>query len=164
MAAAVAPLSPAVLPEEHWTDAPFTRLGSALDRAVLQGIRLAFAAALEPSPERCVQCARSAAHYVTRALDADPGRFFAFLDPPPVPAQSMLRVRRRLPGGVVIARRFVTRYTPYHCGGAWRSCTENDTVCVEHWMHRGTAARATVILLHGFSMGQSWVDAHVLMA
>jgi hypothetical protein len=164
MSAVAERLAPAVLPAEAWADAPFTRLGMALDRAALRGMRLAFTAALEPGPELWERCARSAAPYVTPDLDADPRRFFGFLDSPPVPVHTTLRVRRRVPGGVAVARRFVTRYAPYHCGGGWRSCVENDTVCIEHWMHRGTPPRATVILLHGFSMGQAWVDAHVLMA
>jgi pimeloyl-ACP methyl ester carboxylesterase len=72
--------------------------------------------------------------------------------------------RRDVAGGRVVSRQFDTRYVPYHCSDSWPACVENDRVTVEHWMHRDRVPRATVLALHGFTMGTGWVDAHVLMA
>jgi pimeloyl-ACP methyl ester carboxylesterase len=157
-------LSPPVLPAQPWSDMALTWLGMALDRVALRGMRLAFDALLHPSPAEIDAARESAAPYVTNALLSDPRRFFDFLDeaPEPVPMhEGRPRERHR---GVVVTRQFLTRYVPYHCSGTWPRCVENDRVTVEHWMHRPGPPRATVLALHGFTMGTPSVDAHVLMA
>jgi hypothetical protein len=157
-------LSPALLPIERWSDAPFTWLGMVLDRVALRGMRLAFEAVLHP-PFSEIQAARgSAAPYRTPDLLSEPRRFFRFLDEPAPPVRMRQANRRPLPGGEVVTRRFFTEYVPYHCDDNWPTCVENDCVTVDHWMHRDRAPRATVLALHGFTMGTPGVDAHVLMA
>ena len=42
------------------------------------------------------------------------------------------------------------------------SCAENDVVAFEHWMHTLQRPRATVVALHGFTMGQPRIDGDVL--
>jgi hypothetical protein len=162
--APVAALTPAVLPAEAWSDAPLTWLGIAFDRMMLRGMRLAFARALHPSEEEIAAAHASIAPYVSGPLASDPRRFFAFLDCAPQPAEMRELRRRAIAGGRIVTRRFATRYVPYHCSGTWPSCVENEVVTVEHWTHDDRVPRATVLALHGFAMGTSWVDAHVLMA
>jgi pimeloyl-ACP methyl ester carboxylesterase len=57
-----------------------------------------------------------------------------------------------------------TDYVPWHAMGSWPRCAENARLPFEHWVHRPSTTRGTVILLHGFTMGRPWVDGHVLMA
>ncbi len=157
-------LPAAVLPEEPWLDLPLTWIGSALDRIALRGMRLAFASALRVSDAEREAAYESGAPYTTAALVAEPRRFFDFLDAPARPVTMRELHRRPVAGGEAVTRELATRYEPYHCSGTWPACVENDRVVVEHWMHRDTRPRATVMALHGFTMGTSWIDAHVLMA
>jgi hypothetical protein len=157
-------LPPAVLPAEEWWDYPFTLIGIALDRIALRGMRLALDAALHFDEADRDALAASAAPYTTAELAANPRRFFGFLDGAP-PAITMRELRRRaLPDGEVVTREFLTHYEPYHRSDTWPTCEENDRVVVEHWMHRPGPPRATMLALHGFTMGTAWIDAHVLMA
>lgn len=151
-------LSPAVLPVESWAETPLTWIGGALDRIALRGMRLAFASVLHPTPAECEAARHSAEPYV----GVDPQRFFA-RDVPPVATMRLLR-RHAIAGGEVVTRELATQYVPFHSGGTWPASAENDRVVFEHWMHRDRAPRATVIALHGFAMGTTWIDAHVLMA
>ncbi len=157
------PLPAAELPTEAWTDAPLTWIGGALDRIALRGMRLAFAPALrESSPAMRAAIRDSAAPYLTRTLLADPRRFFARRRPP---AATMRELgRRAVAEGEAVTRELATSHVPYHDGGTWPTCVENDRVVFEHWRHRPGPPRATVVALHGFTMGTAWIDAHVLMA
>jgi len=141
-----------------------TWLGSAFDRIALRGMRLAFRAALRPSAAERSAARESAAPYRTEELVQEPRRFFDFLDRAPDSVAMHEERRRDVPGGAVVTRHFKTTYVPYHCSGAWVHCAENDLVKVDHWMHRLGRPRATVLALHGFTMGTAWIDAHVLMA
>lgn len=127
-------------------------------------MRLAFGAMLQPSRADCAAAASAAAPYLTNALLSDPRGFFRFLDQPPRPTTMKELYRRPLANGEVVTRELATWYQPYACSGTWPACVENDRVVVEHWMHRSAPPRATILALHGFSMGTAWIDAHVLMA
>lgn len=156
-------LPAAVLPEESWRDAPLTWLGTALDRLALRGMRLAFTHALWPAANVGDAARASAEPYLTTELRDDPRAFFGFLDAPG-PAARMKELRRRpIAGGAIVTRELGTAYAPYHCSGTWPACVENDRIVIEHWQH-DDAPRATMIALHGFTMGSTWIDAHVLMA
>jgi hypothetical protein len=161
---AIADLPPALLPSEPWCEAPLTWLGLALDRIALRGMRLALSSILHPSRVDPAAVRASAAPYRTRALAARPRRFFRFLDETPRPITMRELDRRDRDGGSVVTREFTTEYRPFHCGDGWLSCVENDRVVIEHWQHRRETPRATVLALHGFTMGTAWIDAHVLMA
>lgn len=157
-------LSPAACPPEAWSETPLTWLGMALDRIVLRGMRLAYETALRPAATD-LEAARAAfAAYATPELAADPRRFFAFVDAPPPAATVRVPGRRRIAGGEVVTRVFETQYAPWHCGSSWPGCIENDRVTIEHWMHRPGRPRATMLALHGFTMGTPWIDAYVLWA
>jgi hypothetical protein len=157
-------LAPPVPPADLWSDLPLTWLGRTLDRVALRGMRLAFSRLLHPSAEEIDAALGSAAPYVTDELMGDPRRFFAFLEAGLEPDHVEEQRRKILPGGEVITRRFGTRYIPYHYSEAWPVCLENDCVTVDHWVHRPGPPRATIVALHGFTMGTAWVDAYVLMA
>jgi hypothetical protein len=157
-------LSPATLPVEPWTDAPFTWIGTVLDQVTARGMRLAFGGALYPSEADREAVYASTAPYLTAELASDPRRFFSFLDEAPPTVQMQEVGRRSIPGGVVVSRCFETHYVPYHRSDSWPTCAENDRVAVQHWMHRPGRPRATVLALHGFTMGTPWIDERVLMA
>jgi dienelactone hydrolase len=157
-------LAPAALPVEAWTGMPFTWIGRALDRVAARGMRLAFRAALFPSESEREAVYASAVPYLTPKLARDPRQFFAFLDAPSAPVATREVGRRTIRGGVVVSRQFDTDYVPYHRSDAWPTCAENATIAVQHWMHEPGPPRATVLALHGFTMGTPWIDERVLMA
>lgn len=147
-----------------WADTALTRVGTALDRAMLAGMRLAFAETIRPAGHDAGSLAESAAPYVDETLRREPRRFFSFLDatvPPPAPRTV---ARRPLDGGEVVVRELDSPYAPWHASDSWPPCPENARVPLQHWTHRSRTPRATVIALHGFTMGQPWIDARVLMA
>ena len=53
-------------------------------------------------------------------------------------------------------------HRPYHLRDDVLRCPENETIHFEHWVHHGDAPRPTVVALHGFTMGQPRIDAHIL--
>lgn len=151
------------LEPEPWALGLLTWIGSALDRAVLRGMSLAFDAALV-LPETDYPTLHAAAEpYLTPELRANPARFFAGLDderirPPVVDAvQSM-------PGGTVTRLRFASDYVPYHkASDGGEPCRANDELWVDHWAHTDRPAKATMIAIHGFTMGAPAIDARVMM-
>jgi dienelactone hydrolase len=145
-------------------DAALTRVGRALDRVMLVGMRLAFGDILRPVGCAAGSLAESTAPYLAPALRDDPRRFFDFLDADAAVPAPRTRERRSIDGGEVVGRELDAPYTPWHASPSWPTCLENARVPVQHWVHRGSAPRATVIALHGFTMGQPWIDARVLMA
>lgn len=151
--------------EEPWFDRPLTAVGHALDWAALRGMCLAFDAALILDSDEREGVRASIAPYVTAELRRDPRRFFAFLDAA-APARLLASVRRRqLEDGEVIARRFVSGYRRFDttCDDPAAACKENALVHVEHWRH-DAPPKATVIALHGFTMGNPRLDAFIMMA
>jgi hypothetical protein len=164
MGAAAPVLDPVLLPDEPWREQALTWIGSLLDRAILTGMRLAFEAAVRPTENDLPHVRTSAAPYLVEHLQRDPRSFFSFLDEPPAAAALVSEPGSALPGGAIVCRRFETRYEAYHCDPARASCVENDVVAVQHWMHADRSAPATVLALHGFTMGQPRIDAHILMA
>jgi dienelactone hydrolase len=159
-------LSAADLPDEkHFGEWLLTRLGSALDAAALQAMRLVVDATLMPRPADLPALRASAAPFLTGELWADPRRFFAFVDEPAAPVAVTGRCRGSLDGGSIIAREFATAYRPYQGSEAvGGGKTGADKIPVEHWMHTPRHGRATIIALHGFSMGYPRIDAFALFA
>jgi len=154
------PLPPCTLPDEHWSRRIFTTIGSAIDATVLSAMSIAVDSFLMPSPERLPALRRSAERFVEGDLWDDPGRFFAFINEPAAPLDVVSRHRNVLRGGTIMARKFETAYRPYH-----EDCDPGaDAVRVEHWVHEDRVPRATVLALHGFSMGYPRFDAFALFA
>jgi pimeloyl-ACP methyl ester carboxylesterase len=146
-----------------WTDVALTRIGRALDGAMLTGMRLAFSNTLRPADDGPA-LAESPLPYLDERLRREPRRFFAFLDDDRPPTAPRLLERRDIAGGEIAVCEFPTCYTPWHPSAAWPACDENARVPIQHWRHRDRAPRATAIALHGFTMGHAWLDARILMA
>lgn len=159
------------LPAVHLQDEDFggwllTRLGSALDATMLQAMRLVVDAIMMPQPSELPALRASAQQFVTGELWAEPHRFFSFLDQPVAPSDVRVRYRRPLDGGRIVGRALATAYRPYP--GSEASAAEAggspDEILVEHWTHAPAQSRATVVALHGFSMGYPRIDAFALFA
>jgi len=142
-----------------------TRMGSTLDGMVLQAMRLVVDATMMPQPEDLPAHRASAEPFVVGELWADPRRFFSYIDEPATPLRISGRRRRSLTGGTIVGRELTTAYRPYHWSGAvCDNVTAPDTVLVEHWIHEPPRGRATIVGLHGFSMGYPRIDAFALFA
>jgi dienelactone hydrolase len=154
------------LPQEHWDEWLLTRLGSALDGAMLQAMRFVVDAVLMPRPEDLPALRASAERFVIGELWDEPRRFFAFVDQPVAPVAVSSRFRRSLKGGAIFAREFATAYQPYYHdeGVAEPGALFWDKVLVEHWVHEPEAPLGTVLAVHGFSMGYPRIDAIALFA
>jgi hypothetical protein len=133
----LADLGSAELPPEVWPGPLLTGFGTALD-----ALRRSARAVLAPE------------------LQTDPRRFFAFLDQPPHPLRMRSRERRRIERGRVIAHEIQSDYVPFDP----EIEASDGPILVEHWVHEPGRPRATVLALHGFTMGNPRVDAFVLLA
>jgi hypothetical protein len=143
-------------------DRVWTTVGTALDRAVVEAMRRVVDAALMPSAADLPKLRAAGEPFTAGTLWEAPRRYFAFLDKPPDLLVSETRYRRRIRGGVVVGRRFAGRYRPYD--GAAVANNAADAILLEHWMHEREPPHATVLALHGFSMGQPRLDAFALFA
>jgi hypothetical protein len=153
-------LARAQLPPEAWLPRLFTGLGTALDSAVLRALQLVVERALIPDPEDLDALRASARTLLAPELQQEPRRFFRFLDQPPDALEATRLGRHPIEGGVRIARRFESRYAPFHPEIAGSV----GPILVEHWVHRPGRPRATLLALHGFTMGQPRLDAFLLLA
>jgi pimeloyl-ACP methyl ester carboxylesterase len=168
MAAAVMTGLPEVmaasLPEEGWGNWLLTSLGSTLDSAMLQAMRVVVDAVLMPRPDALPALRASAEPFLSGPLWEDPRRFFAFVDAPIAPLLVTGRPRRAVGGGTVVTREFTTAYQPFEASEtAGADDAQNDRLLVEHWTHAQRPS-ATVVALHGFSMGYPRMDAFALFA
>jgi dienelactone hydrolase len=155
----IADLEPPALPPQPWSERALTRVGQALDAGVLRAMQAVVDALLMPPPERLGELRASADRLMDPALLNDPARFFAFAEDPPRPLRVDSRLRRPLPRGAVMSRRIEIAYRDYGSESERR-----EHIPVEHWMHGPQAPRATVVALHGFTMGRPRLDALVLFA
>jgi hypothetical protein len=157
---AAAPLAPVVA--DGWLDHALTRVGRALDRAALVGMRLAWADVVQPAERVPPASTRPRGRISTRpAARAAP--FFAFLDRPAAPGDARILDRRDVPHGEIVVHELATPYEPFHASASWECCVENAQIPFERWRH-ADRSRGTVIALHGFTMGRPRIDAQVLMA
>lgn len=157
-------VSAADLPDEGWGDWVLTRVGSALDGTMLQAMRFVVDSLLMPQPDELPQLRASAAPFVSGALWDEPRRYFSFVDEPVAPLRVGGRYRRSIEGGAIIARELAVGYRPYSASGDLTDPPGAQTVLVEHWMHEPARPQATVVALHGFSMGYPRMDAFALFA
>ncbi len=148
------------LPREAWPTRLLTGVGSTLDAGVLRAMQLVVERALIPDPEHIKALRESAQSVLSPELEADPRRFFRFLDEPPHTLRMKSRHRRPLEGGAVIAHRIESDYVPYSA----EIEGSDGPILVDHWVHEPGRRRATVLALHGFTMGHPRIDAVVLLA
>jgi pimeloyl-ACP methyl ester carboxylesterase len=157
------PLTP--LPSERWNRRLLSRFGTALDASVLRAMQLVVERALIPDDEDVVALRDSARSLLDPELQREPRRFFAFLSEPATPVRETSRLQREVPGGVVVRRLLSTAYRPYLADEADAGRTAlRHPILLEHWMHRPGPPRATVLSLHGFTMGRPRIDAVALFA
>jgi alpha/beta hydrolase family protein len=152
----------ASLPAEGWGDWLLTSLGSTLDGTMLQAMRVVVDAVMMPRPEDLPALRASAEPFLSGPLWEEPRRFFAFVDAPLAPLLVTGRRRRALSGGTVVTREFTTAYQPFEAS-AKAGDAQHDQLLVEHWTHAHRPS-ATVVALHGFSMGYPRMDAFALFA
>ena len=153
-------LEPAELPLEAWPNRLLTRFGTALDSTVLRAMQLVVERALIPGPEDLESLRESAQAVLAPELQANPRRFFDFLDEPPHPLRMQSRVRRRIQGGQVIAHHLESDYVPFDA----EVPGSDGPIPLEHWVHEPGRPRGTVLALHGFAMGNPRIDAFMLLA
>ena len=156
----IAELPRARLPYEAWLARALTGFGTAVDSSVLRAMQLVVERALIPASADLDSLRESARLMLSPGLQADPRRFFSFLDEPPHTLRMHSRRRRRVAGGAVISRRIESEYMPYTAG------VEGSLgpILVDHWVHQSTRSRGTVLALHGFTMGNPRIDSFVLFA
>jgi hypothetical protein len=151
-----------VVPPRSWRDGARSRFGAILDRIAMRGMGLAFDRTLMPDAAELASIRASAAPYLTRELHDDAYRFFACLDDEPdVDAREV--GRRPIAGGASVRLELQAPYTPFCADPAAPPCPANERVPIEHWVHDAPAP-ATVLALHGFTMGDPARDAEMLMA
>lgn len=153
-------LPTAILPRESWSDRLFTGIGLALDSAVVEAMRRVIDVALMPAAEELPRMRTAAAPFLSGPLRDEPRRYFDFLDVPLDVPEPVTGYQRRRDGGTIVGRRFASAYRPY----AGAADEPNDAILVEHWAHERQAPRATVLALHGFSMGTPRIDAWAMFA
>jgi len=158
--ALLAELPRAELPREAWFGRVLTGLGTAVDASLLRAMQLVVDRALIPDSENLGALRESAQTMLDPGLQEQPRLFFPFLDQPPHPLRVQSRERRRIQGGVVISRRIESQYVPHSAEIAGSL----GPILVEHWVHQPAKPRGTVVLLHGFTMGNPRIDAFVLLA
>jgi hypothetical protein len=146
-----------------WTTRTLSRVAGALDRGVLRGMTLAYEAALIPTLDDYPRLRASRLPYTDAVLAHEPDRFFAFLHAPHPPLAPIRVAQRAIDGGAIVTRRMPSRYLPFHPIADEEPCAANETIWMEHWVHEPGPRRATMLALHGFTMGRPHIDAHVLM-
>ena len=156
--------APAVL---GFGDRMLSTVAAAIDRVAVGSARILIDRTVMPSPDEMTAMLGQAAFYRTPDFRAEPRRFFAFLDrPEPVPdvviAPFDAGARGRARARIV----FASPYRPANPAFAAEHArhVENHWVHAETWSHQDRPARGTIILLHGFGMGGSRLDALALMA
>ncbi len=159
-------ITPADLPAEPWGDWLLTQAGSALDGTMLQAMRLVVDAVMMPRPEDLPALRKSAAAFAAGELWDEPRRFFSFVDEPVAPLAVGESSRRAIDGGTIVSRELASDYRPYAAAetSAAAPVPGQDRVLLEHWQHEPGAPAATVVALHGFSMGYPRLDAFALFA
>src|SRR6185369_5857683 len=130
---AVAPTAPVVA--DGWLGHALTRVGRALDRAALLGMRLAWADVVQPAEQVPARLDQTAQPYLDPVLQREPRRFFAFLDRPAAPGDARILDRRDVPHGEIVVHELATQYEPFHASESWPCCVENARVPFERWTH-----------------------------
>lgn len=160
-AAAVQPLAAVVLPPEPWDGWLLSTIGSALDQSILQSLQFVVDRIMLPQPDEVDELRDAAAPFLHGDLARAPSQFLALLHEPSEPFYVRSEPRRRLAGGSVIHRELEIDYEPYSDAFA---NPEPSPILIEHWVHEDRRPRATVLALHGFTMGWPRIDGFVLFA
>jgi dienelactone hydrolase len=130
---------------------PLLLTATAVDATLVQAMRLVVRRFLLADDAHVERLRRSAAPYLDPMLADDPSRFF---DLPPGAAARLAgsRTVRVMRGGAVLSHRLTTDLAP------------DDPIRLAHWVQQGRRPRATVLAVHGFTMGWPRFDAIALLA
>ncbi len=142
-------------------------LAASIDGVALGAARAVIDRTIMPPPDAAGELRDQARFYAREPLATEPRRFFGFLDrPEPVPAVRLEPRRSRMRGSERVRAMFASPYRTTNPSFVvdHESVRENHVVHAEIWRHRERDAVATVILLHGFGMGNPRFDATLLMA
>jgi pimeloyl-ACP methyl ester carboxylesterase len=145
-------------------------VAAGVDTVAMRAARLVVDTTVMPGPADAQRMHAAGGFYRQPAFVEEPRRFFGFLDADPPPPELPEARTRPLRSADLRRERarltFRSDYRPVNpaFAGEHARLTENRIVHAEVWRHRDAPARATVIALHGFGMGNPTVDAQVLMA
>jgi pimeloyl-ACP methyl ester carboxylesterase len=141
------------LPAAGWADGALAwiggALGGAVDAAVVAAVQVAVDRLVAPAAAEAERLRASAAPFLDPALHAEPERFLDAGRHDGTP-RSTERYLGPLAGGIRVGRR-IRRDAA-------------DPIHVEQWLHDPGAARGTIVLVHGFAMGYTPLDARALFA
>jgi pimeloyl-ACP methyl ester carboxylesterase len=148
-------------------DRLLTAIGAGIDSVAMRAARTILDATVMPSPENAESLRTGARFYEQLGYTRDPGRFFTSPTESTPPSTVELRsLRSGRPGRERAHLTFRSAYLPanpaFHAEHGQH--VENHVVHAEVWRHRDQAPSATVVLLHGFGMGNPSFDAMALMA
>jgi len=149
--APLGPASVAAAASGAFTTLPLRWAATALDASIVEAMRLVVRRFLLADASHADRLRHSAEPYLAEALLADPGSFFR-LDADALPGVRRTRILRSTRGGVVLGHLLDTDLAP------------DDPIRLEHWVHDGAPGRATVLAVHGFTMGWPRFDAVALLA
>lgn len=148
------------LPAAGWADWLLTKMGAGLDDAALQAMRIVVDRFVMPQGDARKALRQSAEPFRSGTLWEAPRTYFSFVDATVKPRSVHSRYLGPRSGGVVAAQRMETGYVPYFDDRR----VVSDALRFEHWAHELDAPRATVVALHGFSMGYPRIDAFAMFA
>jgi pimeloyl-ACP methyl ester carboxylesterase len=148
-------------------DRILTALGAGIDTVALRAARALLDLAVMPTPAGAEALRVEARFYADLGGAAGPAGFFGFVAAPvAAPAVRLRPLRSRHPGRERAHLTFRSTYRPanptFHAEHGRHH--ENHVAHAEVWRHRDEPPAATVVLLHGFGMGNPRVDAPALMA
>ncbi|HVM95821.1 MAG TPA: alpha/beta hydrolase family protein [Candidatus Acidoferrales bacterium] len=149
------------LPAAGWADWLLTWLGAGLDDAALQAMSIVVDRFVMPQPDAVDLLRQSAAAFRRGELWEEPRKYFSFIDAAPAPRSLTSWHRGPRSGGVITDHRMDTGYVSFATGAAVPSA---DALHFQHWTHEGEPPRATVVALHGFSMGYPRIDSFAMFA
>ena len=155
-------ITAADLPSAGWSDWLLTQVGGAVDDVMLRAMSMVVDAFVMPKPSEVNALRASAQEFVRGHLWRNPHDFFAFVRATVVPHAVDRKPLRRLQRGTATALRLITDYRPYASNDP--PVSDGDALLVEHWRHEPQKPRATVVSLHGFSMGYPRFDAFAMFA
>jgi hypothetical protein len=150
-----------LIPAASWREQSRARVGGWLDRLAVHGMSRAFDATLMPDATPLAALRASIEPYVTPELRAEPRRFFAFVDTVAAVPEARLGSSRPIDGGAIVSYALASDYVPFDPGA--ETYASNAWMPIEHWTH-DRPAPATVISVHGFTMGDPAIGATALMA
>jgi hypothetical protein len=154
------------MPAEPWRRRALSGVGTALDATMMRAMAAVVHRALLPRPEDVESLRATLAPVLSPDIQASPRRVFDFLDTPSQPPTVRTREHRGLRDGVVVRMKMTTDYRPYGFEDAagTDSASGAHPLLWEHWMHDARPPRATMVALHGFTMGWPRFDSVALFA